>query len=342
VGPDAFDYELPAAQIAQAPASHRGDSRLLVATSPDLVHTHARALPQYLPPDALVVVNESGVVPARAFATRDDERPFELLLCAPGPGQGPGTEITAWVRAAKKLRVGDTLRLGTLALRYEGADDVDPRARRFTVVEGDVLSALRAEGQVPLPPYVRRAPDADDTLRYQTVYAAAPGSVAAPTAGLHLTEDQLAALDVVAVTLHVGPGTFLPMDVPDVAAHRVGHERVELTAVAATRIADAIAAGRPIVAVGTTTTRALEGIAATGGLRPFVGTTDLVITPGFQFRVVTHLLTNFHLPRSSLLMLVSSFAGHAATMSWYRTAVAAGYRFYSYGDCMLVRRADTP
>jgi S-adenosylmethionine:tRNA ribosyltransferase-isomerase len=263
-------------------------------------------------------------------------------VCEPGPGQGPGTPLRAWVRGAKKLREGEALRAGSLRLRYEGPDAVDPRARRFVVTEGEVLPTLASHGQLPLPPYIARphGPDAADRDRYQTVYARAEGSVAAPTAGLHLDHAQLARLDVVELLLHVGPGTFLPMDVADVTQHQVGAERVTLTAAAAERIAAARAAGRPIVAVGTTTTRALEGIAARhdGHLPPTDGTTSLVITPGFRFRVVTHLLTNFHLPRSSLLMLVCALAGRSRVLSWYGEAVRAGYRFYSYGDCMLVGR----
>ena len=338
MGPDAFDYALPPAQIAQTPADARGASRLLVATQRPPVHAHAADLADHLPADALVVVNDSRVVPARIEATRDDGRVFELLLCAPGPGQGPGTIVLAWVRGAKKLREGDEVALGSLRLRLCGPDAVDPRARRFEVVAGEVLPALADAGAVPLPPYIRRAADARDVDRYQTVYANAPGSVAAPTAGLHWTKPQLDALDVVALTLHVGPGTFLPMEAEDVSAHRVGSERIELSEDAAARITAAQADGRPIVAIGTTSTRALEGIARDGGLRPFSGTTDLVITPGYPFAVVTHLVTNFHLPRSSLLMLVASFGGHARVMACYREAVKAGYRFYSYGDCMLVDR----
>lgn len=344
MGPDAFDYELPPAQIAQTPADARGASRLLVATQSPSVHAKASALAAHLPPDALVVVNDSRVVPARIEATRDDGRVFELLLCAPGPEQGPGTAVLAWVRGAKKLRDGDELSAGSLRLRFVGPDParpaVDPRSRRFEVVAGQVLPALAVAGAVPLPPYIRRTPDARDVDRYQTVYADAPGSVAAPTAGLHWTQAQLAALDVVRLTLHVGPGTFLPMEAADVRAHRVGAERVELSAEAAARITAAQAQGRPIVAVGTTSTRALEGIARRGPLQAFDGMTDLVITPGFDFRVVTHLVTNFHLPRSSLLMLVASLGGYARVMACYREAVATGYRFYSYGDCMLIDRAE--
>jgi len=342
MGPEAFDYMLPPEQIAQSPARDRGDARMLVCTGASPVHIRASAMIEHLPPDALVVVNASRVVPARVHAVREDGRRFELLLCDPSPAQGPGAEVRAWVRRAKKLRVGEILRVGSLALRHEGPDAIDPRARRFVVVEGRVLSVLQEHGELPLPPYIARphGPDSADRERYQTVYASEDGSVAAPTAGLHLEREQLRKLDVVELLLHVGPGTFLPIDVEDIREHRVGAERVELDPTAVARIEAARAEGRPIVAVGTTTTRALEGIAALhdGRLVPTAATIDLVITPGFRFRVITHLLTNFHLPRSSLLMLVCSFAGRSRVLSWYGEAVRAGYRFYSYGDCMLLSR----
>lgn len=347
MGPEAFDYALPPQQIAQAPTARRGDARLMVCTGPSPVHAHAHALAEHLPSDALVVVNASRVVPARLTVIRTtDRRAFELLVCEPAPEQGPGTPLRAWVRGAKKLRVGDVLGAEGLRLRYEGPDAVDGRARRFMVTAGEVLPTLASHGQLPLPPYIARpqGPEAADRERYQTVYARAEGSVAAPTAGLHLDPAQLDRLDVVELLLHVGPGTFLPMDVADVTAHRVGPERVTLTAAAAERIEAARAAGRPIVAVGTTTTRALEGIAAAhdGRLPPTEGTTALVITPGFRFGVVTPLVTNFHLPRSSLLMLVCALAGRSRVLAWYGEAVREGYRFYSYGDCMLVGRLDHP
>jgi S-adenosylmethionine:tRNA ribosyltransferase-isomerase len=339
VGPEAFDYDLPPDQIAQQPAERRGDARMLVLGDP-LVHARARELPQHLPEGALVVVNASGVVPARLHATRADGRVFELLLCAPGPGQGPGARLRAWVRGAKKLNPADVVAVGGLSLRYEEPDAVDPRARWFEVVEGDVLQACEAHGQTPLPPYIERAtgPDSGDRDRYQTVYAGPRGSVAAPTAGLHFDEVMLDRLDPVRLVLHVGPGTFLPMDVDDVRQHKVGSERFSLDEQGAARIEQARREGRPIVAVGTTVTRTLESLGRAGAIRPQTGETDLVITPGFPFSVVTHLLTNFHLPRSSLLMLVSSFAGHDRVMAAYRTAVTQGYRFYSYGDCMLSSR----
>jgi S-adenosylmethionine:tRNA ribosyltransferase-isomerase len=341
VGPEAFDYVLPPEQIAQAPAAQRAQARLLRVGPPPL-HTRVAQLPEHLPAGALVVLNHSKVVPARLTALRNDDRTFELLLSAPAAGQGPGTEVLAWVRGAKRLRPEDVLVVGDLALRYVGVDATDPRARRFVVHTGEVLAACRTHGEVPLPPYIARpgGPSADDRDRYQTVFAEPEGSVAAPTAGLHLERELLDAIDTVAITLHVGPGTFLPMEAPDVRAHRVGAERFEIDERAAGRIEAARVEGRPIVAVGTTVTRALESVVAQHGrVVSGASTTELVITPGFVFELVTHLMTNFHLPRSSLLMLVCSFAGRRRVLTAYEEAVAAGYRFYSYGDCMLVDRA---
>lgn len=338
MGPDAFDYDLPPERIAHQPANERADSRMLIVGD-TLEHTHVRTLVEVLPKGALVVVNASKVVPARLFAARGDGRSFELLLCAPGPGQGPGSTVRAWVRNAKRLRARDVLSVAGLQLRFEGHDDVDPRARTFVVEQGEVLAACHAEGAIPLPPYIARpeGPDAHDRDRYQTVFASAEGSVAAPTAGLHLDPSTVSALDPARITLHVGPGTFLPMEAQDVREHRVGSERFEVDETAATRIQAARDEGRPIVAVGTTVTRTLETLGLGGrAVEAGSGQTDLVITPGHRFEVVTHLLTNFHLPRSSLLMLVCSLGGRERVLAAYREAVTADYRFYSYGDCMLV------
>lgn len=343
LGPEAFDFDLPAQQIAQEPAARRGDARLLVLAdpgrSPPWQHARARELPQHLPADALVVVNDSRVVPARVFLATDPGRRLELLVCDPRPGLGPGASFRAWVRGAKHLKPGMRLGHADFACTYRGPDDVDPRARVFDVVAGELLPTLHSAGEVPLPPYIRRAagPDARDAERYQTLYAAAPGSVAAPTAGLHWEPAVLERLDLVRITLHVGPGTFLPMEAADVREHRVGAEQAEISSEAAERVRAARRAGRPIVAVGTTATRALEAVAARHGeLVPYAGPVDLVITPGHRFRVVDRLVTNFHLPRSSLLMLVCSLGGRERVLAGYREAVRAGYRFYSYGDCMLL------
>ena len=345
MGPEDFDYTLPPERIAQEPTARRAQARMFVVGA-DAPHATVSDLPSQLPKDALVVVNASKVVPARVQATRADGRAFELLITAPGEGgtethaptsPAPARRIAAWVRGAKKLRVGDELVVGELRLRYERPDPVDPRARWFEVVAGEVLPALAEQGEVPLPPYIARPVRAEDRERYQTIYAQTEGSVAAPTAGLHFDRALFDALDTVAITLHVGPGTFLPMEAEDVRDHRVGRERFEISADAAAKIAAARDAGRPIVAVGTTVTRALETVG--DDLRPTTSSTDLVITPGHDFKVVTHLLTNFHLPRSSLLMLVCAFGGRARILDAYAQAVANDYRFYSYGDCMLVTRA---
>jgi len=343
LGPEAFDFDLPSAQIAQEPATRRGDARLLVLAAPGAdppwQHSEARKLPDFLPTDALVVINDSRVVPARIFLVAGNGRRFELLVCDPRPDQGPGARFKAWVRGAKHLKAGAVLEHEGFACTLIGPDTIDPRARVFAVVAGDLLTTLHSAGQVPLPPYIRRehGPDAHDSERYQTLYAAAPGSVAAPTAGLHWEPEVLARLDLVRITLHVGPGTFLPMEAADVREHRVGAEQAEISDEAATRIRDARRSGRPIVAIGTTATRALEAVAAMHGeLVPHAGPVDLVITPGHTFRVVDGLVTNFHLPRSSLLMLVCSLGGRERVLAAYREAVRAGYRFYSYGDCMLL------
>lgn len=340
MGPQDFDFVLPPEQIAHAPAPERTASRMLVLGS-EVRHRHVRDLPELLPEGALVVVNTSKVVPARLHGTRADGRRFEVLLCAPGPGQGPGTRVEAWVRGAKKLRVGDRLVFGegALELAYEGPGAIDPRARVFEVTGGDVLGGCAAAGEVPLPPYIARpeGPRPEDHERYQTVFAATEGSVAAPTAGLHLDAAMVERLRPAHLTLHVGPGTFLPMEADDVRDHRVGAERYAIDAENAARIQAAREAGRPIVAVGTTATRTLETLGQGG--RPIEagsGHTDLMITPGYDFQVVTHLLTNFHLPRSSLLMLVCSLGGRERVLGAYEDAVREGYRFYSYGDCMLV------
>jgi len=344
VRPEDFDFELPETSIAQHPSPQRADARMLVLSDAGVQHGRIGELRDFLEDRPLVVLNDSRVVPARLHVDRDDGRRFELLICEPGEA-ARGTSVRAWVRGAKRLRVGQELRSGSLCLRLSGEDPIDPRARLFDLVEGDLLATLNRDGQVPLPPYIRREGGASeqDSRRYQTVFAqpqAAPqGSVAAPTAGLHFDPALLADLEFVTLSLHVGPGTFLPMDCADVREHRVGSERYSVGEETVARIEAARTAGRPIFAIGTTVTRTLETLgrrAGHGPLRAGTGTTDLVIGPEHEFRVVDRLLTNFHLPRSSLLMLTCSFGGRERVLSAYRDAVTQGYRFYSYGDCMLI------
>lgn len=346
--PEDLDYALPEALIAQAPAPQRAASRMMIVdrrqgADQPFEERRAGELAEVLgslyarPP--LVVVNDSKVVPARVYLQHRSGREMELLVCAPSPSQVAGQYCSAWVRRAKRLKVGDELRAGALVLRYEGPDEIDPRARRFLIVQGRVLDLLHTQGELPLPPYIQRpeGPGSQDLQRYQTVYAQQEGSVAAPTAGLHLDQEVLGNIDCAAVTLHVGPGTFLPMEVQDVREHRVGSERVEISQEACSKIREAKAAGRPILAVGTTVTRCLEGVhRAQGELKAGSQSVDLVITPGFEFKVVDALLTNFHLPKSSLLMLTCAFGGQERILSAYRRAVEREFRFYSYGDCMLI------
>ncbi len=315
----------------------------MLVTGGPCQHLRFDAVRSVLPEGALVVLNDSRVVPARLYFERDgDDRRFELLWCEPAPSVLAGQELRAWVRGAKKLREGDRLTCGEVSVRYVRVDEVDPRARVFRVESGDLFEVATSRGSLPLPPYIARPEGTtdEDRARYQTVYARPPGSVAAPTAGLHFTEELLEQIPHEFVTLHVGPGTFLPMEAEDVRAHRVGTERFSLSGGAAARIERARASGRPIIAVGTTTTRALESVARENGGRIVSGSfsTDLVITPGFRFQVIVGLLTNFHLPRSSLLMLVCSLGGVEEVLAAYREAVREGYRFYSYGDAMFVRR----
>ncbi len=356
--PAAYHYDLDPSLIAQSPSHERGASRMLVAleqATPGKLSAQdrrsgdlARVLAEHdLHP--LVVVNNSKVVPARMLLERrGDGRSFELLFCAPAPGMGPGSLAEAWVRGAKRLKEGDELFAGGLVLKSlpSPTKGADTRSRYFLIVEGDLMESCAERASLPLPPYIER-PDgllADDTQRYQTVYAQSPGSIAAPTAGLHFDRDALASLDVVEITLHVGPGTFLPIQSRDLRRHTVPPERASISAEAAARIERARAQGRPILAVGTTVTRTLEYVAREhgGAIVEFHGEADLVILPGHRFDVVDLLLTNFHLPASSLLVLVAAFAGREQALSLYRYAVEQRYRFYSYGDCMLVRRGPTP
>ncbi|TPV92303.1 MAG: tRNA preQ1(34) S-adenosylmethionine ribosyltransferase-isomerase QueA [Myxococcales bacterium FL481] len=341
LSPDDFSYELDEGLIAQTPAERRSAARMLVVgpgAPGELEHRLVVDLPRLLPPRALVVLNDTRVLPSRLYLRRVlDDREFELLLCEPG---SPASSFGAWVRGAKRLEPGDELAAHDVAVRYRDRDPTDSRVCWFERLRGDLDDLVRTHGHLPLPPYIARPQGAtgDDLERYQTVFAQHDGSVAAPTAGLHFDDEMLRRIDSVSLTLHVGPGTFLPMEVADVREHRVGAERFAVSPGAAERIEQARRAGRPIVAVGTTVTRTLEHVAAQhdGHVVPGSGITDLVIGPGHRWRVVDALLTNLHLPKSSLLMLTCAFGGRRRVLSAYAEAVRAQYRFYSYGDCMLI------
>ncbi|MSQ68232.1 MAG: tRNA preQ1(34) S-adenosylmethionine ribosyltransferase-isomerase QueA [Gammaproteobacteria bacterium] len=332
-----FLYELPAAQIAQYPPAYRGDSRLLRldGASGTWADHQFGEFPTLLRPGDCLVFNDTRVIPARLFGRKDSggqvEVMVERLLGA--------DRALVQVRASKPPRAGCCLEFGPgLALRVEAR-----RRDGFYAVCGvgelPLTELLARAGHIPLPPYIARGDEPADAERYQTVFARQPGAVAAPTAGLHFTAALLAHLSALGieqafVTLHVGAGTFAPVRSARLEDHVMHAEYLEVSPAVCAAVARARAAGGRVVAVGTTSVRALETAARSGELAPYQGDTRLFITPGYQFRVVDALLTNFHMPASTLLMLVAAFAGHAGVMAAYRHAVANGYRFFSYGDAM--------
>ncbi|NNE19388.1 MAG: tRNA preQ1(34) S-adenosylmethionine ribosyltransferase-isomerase QueA [Myxococcales bacterium] len=339
-----LDYELPSELIAQEPLAKRDASRLLVLdVQADEVEDHLFVeLPGLLPP-SLFVFNDTRVFPARLLGSKATGGKVELLLL-----RKCDERTDRWLamgRSSKGLRAGMELELcdGRLTARVV-------RAREHGELEVELRGASEVDdliervGEIPLPPYIRRAASHSDRTRYQTVFAKTPGAVAAPTAGLHFTKDSLSALEraghrTAYVTLHVGPGTFRPVQADRLDDHEMHEESYEVPEATASAIGLARAEGRPVVAVGTTVVRTLEAsVDADGAPVPGVGTTRLFIRPPHRFEVVDHLLTNFHLPRSTLLALVMAFAGEDLTRRAYRDAADRRYRFYSYGDAMLIRR----
>ncbi len=337
---DDLDYDLPEELIAQRPAERRDGSRLLVVDGGTVAvdHRAIRELPELLPP-ALWVVNDTRVLPARLHGHKPTGGAVELLLVEP---TGEGT-WRCMGRSSKPLRPGlrVTIAEGFVA-EVESKLDGGMLEVRFEH-DGDLEEVLEAHGEMPLPPYVQRDAEESDRERYQTIFADRPGAIAAPTAGLHFTEALVGALEerghrFARVTLHVGPGTFRPVKVDDLAEHPMHEERYEVPAAAAEAVARARGEGRPVVAVGTTVARTLESAATRDGLvAAGAGRTDLFIKPPYDARVVDHLLTNFHLPRSTLLALVMALGGEAPLRNAYAEAVRARYRFFSYGDAMLIR-----
>jgi len=330
----AFDYPLPQHLIAQRPLPNRSASRLLVLSRATgaVEHRQFRDFPALLAPGDVLVVNTSRVIPARLVGRRSNGRPAEILLVHPEPD---GTWL-AMVHPGGKLKGGRTVAFGDDAVA-EVADVVGGGLRRVRFAGRlDVQAVMARYGAVPLPPYIARPADEQDRDRYQTVYAREDGSVAAPTAGLHFTPEVLAEIKergvtVAEVLLHVGPGTFKPVEVEDPAKHVMHGEWYQVPTATAEAVNAAKAAGHRVWAVGTTVVRTLETARGAGS-----GWTSLFIRPGFQFSVVDAVLTNFHLPRSTLLMLVAAFAGYEQTMAAYREAIAREYRLYSYGDAMVV------
>jgi S-adenosylmethionine:tRNA ribosyltransferase-isomerase len=339
-----FDYELPEKLIAQHPLERRDASRMLVLNRADQSWKDSRfeLLPEYVGAGDVIVINNTRVFPARLVAQREPSGgQVELLLVRE-------VEPLTWealVRPAHRLKQGARLRFGNSTLRAEVVGCLGNGLRQLKF-EGDApLEPLLNElGQTPLPPYIKRAAgtSAEDEERYQTVFASRKGAIAAPTAGLHFTPQVIEALlarqaRLVEITLHVGYGTFEPVRVEEIEQHHVAPEFFEISEEAANVINETRDRGGRIIAIGTTTSRALESaVNDAGRIEPGERETDLTITPGFKFRVIDALLTNFHLPRSSLLLLVCAFAGRDLTLEAYRYAAATHFRFYSYGDCMFV------
>ncbi len=342
-----FDFELPFDLIAQHPAPARDDARLLVLdrVTGRTSHTAIASLPDLFRAGDVLVVNNTRVFPARLLGSREPGGGrVECLLL----GRVEGDRWAALVHPGQRLAEGSLMRFGSgknelrgeiLARLFHGR-----RLIRLWTTEGrSVEDVIDVIGHVPLPPYIKRPDSPEDRERYQTVFALSSGSVAAPTAGLHFTGPLIERLEsrgveIVGITLHIGYGTFKPVRAEQVEEHTVDGETTIIEEASAVRINRALDEGRRVVAVGTTTTRALEDVARVGGGRIVAGTrtANLFIYPGFAFQVVGGLLTNFHLPRSSLVMLVSAFAGRQRVLEAYREAISARYRFYSYGDAMLV------
>lgn len=335
-----FAFPLPAEQIAQQPLPNRTDSRLLVLDRADgrVVDRTIPALVELLREGDLLVFNDTRVISARLFGTKASGGRVEVLVDRLlGAGR-----VVAQVRASRAPQIGTTLHL-------PGEVDFVVAARKGRMFELtapiDIPDYLARHGEVPLPPYIHRPPNADDVLRYQTVYARNPGAVAAPTAGLHFDESLLTTVHergirTAYVTLHVGAGTFAPLpEGVDIESHRLHSEWLQVGEDVCAAVTAARDRGGRVIAVGTTSVRALETAADGSVLKPYSGETDLFIYPGYRFKVVDAMLTNFHLPESSLLMLVAAFAGREQVLSAYAHAVKAGYRFFSYGDAMFVADA---
>ncbi|WP_207458771.1 tRNA preQ1(34) S-adenosylmethionine ribosyltransferase-isomerase QueA [Azospirillum sp. SYSU D00513] len=335
-----FDFDLPPDRIAEHPVRPRDAARLLEVGEQLRDHI-VRDLPALLEPGDLMVVNDTRVIPARLEGRRGEVRVEVNLHKRDGE-----REWRAFCRPGKRLKPGDVIAFGEGFEAEVLAKDGMEVHLRFSAAGPALFEALHRMGTMPLPPYIRRKADVGDAEDYQTVFAAREGAVAAPTAGLHYTPELLAALEArgvrrVPVTLHVGAGTFLPVKVDDVAEHRMHSEWGEISPETAEAVNATRAAGGRIVAVGTTALRILETAGrADGTLAPFSGDTDIFITPGYRFRIVDILLTNFHLPRSTLFMLVCAFAGMDRMRAAYAHAIDRNYRFFSYGDTSLLRRTS--
>ena len=337
-----FDYPLPEDRIAQAPLAERDASRLLVLdrARPELAHRTFRDIGEYLAPGDLLVANDAKVIPARLRGTKvATGGKVELLLCETLDAEG--RRWRALGQASKALRPGMRLRFAG-GLEAEIEAEAGEGAYDVRLLADDIPAAIARAGELPLPPYIRRAPENSDLARYQTVYAAHGTAAAAPTAGLHFTPELIESLKAAGVrfatlTLNVGPGTFLPVRTEDIRAHTMHAERFEIPAETAAAVAETRASGKRVIAVGTTSLRALEAAAREDRtVNPGPASAQLFIYPGYRFKVVDAMVTNFHLPKSTLVMLVSALAGRERILAAYAEAVARGYRFFSYGDAMLI------
>ncbi|MDZ7594806.1 MAG: tRNA preQ1(34) S-adenosylmethionine ribosyltransferase-isomerase QueA [Thiobacillus sp.] len=334
-----FDFDLPPELIAQFPPAVRGGSRLLHVEAAGALHDRwFSELPTLLRPGDLLVMNDTRVIKARLFGAKDSGGKVELLV----ERVSGEFEALAFIRASHAPKPGSRIHLSEDIIIDVLARQDDLTQLRFP---RPVLDVLDQFGRLPLPPYIEHTPTADDEARYQTVYANEPGAVAAPTAGLHFDDAMLAALReqgirTAQVTLHVGAGTFQPVRVDDIAEHRMHSERYTIPQATVDAIAEARARGGRVVAVGTTSLRALEAAAQHGALHAGANETDIFITPGYRFQVVDALITNFHLPKSTLLMLVSAFAGTDSIRAAYAHAITERYRFFSYGDAMFLEKSS--
>lgn len=336
-----YEFELPPDRIAQTPLDRRDESRLMVVerATGRITHHVFREIVDFMAPGDALVLNTTRVFHARLLGRRNSGAPAEVLLLRALDGE----RYEAMVHPGGKLHPGRTVHVAPgLDVDILAITDRRTRIVQVRAADGDVVAAIERHGHVPLPPYIARADTAADEERYQTVYAREPGSVAAPTAGLHFTPELLANISThdvrrVDLVLHVGAGTFKPVEVEDPAQHLMHEEWYSLSAESARALNDTRARGGHIWAVGTTSTRSLESAVREGGsFTPTAEETRIFIRPPYRFRAVDKLITNFHLPRSTLLMLVAAFAGYELTMRAYQEAVSAGYRFYSYGDAMAI------
>ncbi|HJM83458.1 MAG TPA: tRNA preQ1(34) S-adenosylmethionine ribosyltransferase-isomerase QueA [Nitrospinota bacterium] len=337
-----YEYHLPKKLIAQRPASKRDASRLLNIHRDDKSVTHLkfRDFPSLLNSNDLLVINDSAVFPARLKARRSTGATIEILLVR-NLGKGAWTAL---IKGIRRLHVGERLRVGESHLTLMQKHDTGSAEICFES-SGDSKDTVAQYGMIPLPPYISRPndeTDKEDSVRYQTVFATQPGSCAAPTAGLHFTKEIIHSIKtrgvkIVNITLHVGPGTFRPIKSDNIDDHIIDNELYSVSTSAAQAINKTKSEGGRIVAVGTTAVRTLESTAVNGLVEPGNGETNLLIKPGHKFEVVDALLTNFHLPKSTLLMLVAAFSGREFIVNIYNQAIKKGYRFYSYGDCMFIQ-----